>query len=400
MNLNKKQQEIYDYIVKNKWQKDGVRSILIKGAAGTGKSLLTSTIAEKLGYRCLVTATTNKAKELLNERIDNDVITIHSALGMILEYSGLQPVLRKNKPAKKTEILIIDEVSMLERDLYIQIKENNYPLVIYIGDEVQLPAVGNRADLKVDKEFILTEQMRQDADAVGIHEILQDLRNAIQNKEKLKLPKDKINFYTKHREFCKAYIACKTTKRILAYYNKTVDSYNKHINGGDPFQIDDTIVLDKPCGHLKNGDTAKIMDIIHDGTKTLLKIRKEKSYVITTFLKKGDENNYIQLKLNNQDYEAIQMIYHPKLLYASTIHKSQGDTVESVFVDFSDIRAAFSRTPTKFNNYAQGISYDELLRLTYVAISRAKKNVHIFAGDTRDYSVLQKINKEREKMND
>lgn len=389
--LNKKQKEIYDYITKNKWKNDGVKSILIKGSAGVGKSYLTTLIAETLSSRCLVTATTNKAKELLKEKLDCEVLTIHSALGMVLEYSGLTPILRNIKAPRRTEILIIDEVSMLERDLYLQICQNNYPLVIYIGDEVQLPAVGNRADLKVDKEFVLTEQMRQDINDLNLQEVLNGLRTAIKKGERLTLKKEKINFYTKHNEFCKAYLNCNTSKRILAYYNKTVDAYNKNINGGDPYQIGDIVILDKPCGHLKNGSEAKITGIKHDGTKTLLKIRADgKTYLIIVFLKKGDENNYTQLKLSQNDYEAIHNIYHPKLLYASTIHKAQGDTLESVFIDFADIQAAYKKKPTQYNNFTEGISYDEMLRLLYVAISRAKKNVHIFAGDTRNYKTLHK----------
>lgn len=389
MNLNKKQQEIFNYITKNKWKNDKVKSILIKGEGGTGKSYLTSHIADTLGYRCLVTATTNKAKELLNEKLDCEVYTIHSALGMVLTYEGLTPILRSIKPPKRAEILIIDEVSMLERDLYLKIKESNYALVIYIGDEVQLPAVGNRAELEVDKTFILTEQMRQDKDTLDLQEILKSLRQAILNGDKLTLKKEKINFYTNHRDFCKAYLNCNTSKRILAYSNKCVDTYNKNINGGDAFNIGDIIVLDKPCGHLKNGDTAKIVNLRHDGTKTFIKIMNSgKSYVLTTFLKKTDEKNFIDLQIEKGDFAAIHNIFHPKLLYASTVHKSQGDTLESVFIDFTDIQSAYKRKPSQFNNYAEGISYDEMLRLLYVAMSRAKKNVNIFAGKTRNYKTL------------
>ena len=57
MNLNKKQQEIYDLVISKKH-----KVVLLEGKAGTGKSYVLSKIATAYNGDVLVTATTNKAR--------------------------------------------------------------------------------------------------------------------------------------------------------------------------------------------------------------------------------------------------------------------------------------------------------------------------------------------------
>ena len=81
--------------------------------------------------------------------------------------------------------------------------------------------------------------------------------------------------------------------------------------------------------------------------------------------------------------------YKPKHLYSCTIHKSQGQSIKSVFIDLTDIKSALTRKPTRFNNYNKPISVQDYMKLLYVAISRMQKEAHIFIGNKRDYQKLR-----------
>ena len=86
----------------------------------------------------------------------------------------------------------------------------------------------------------------------------------------------------------------------------------------------------------------------------------------------------------------MDTIYHPKQIYASTVHKAQGMTIEEVFIDVRDIYQQLFRVPSKYNHYNKPISLEEYLRLIYVAISRMSYKAHLFIGEKRDYKTLKK----------
>ena len=80
---------------------------------------------------------------------------------------------------------------------------------------------------------------------------------------------------------------------------------------------------------------------------------------------------------------------HPKHIYASTIHKAQGMTLDEVFIDATDVFKQLTRKPTKYNNYNRPISIEEFLKLMYVAISRMRYKAHLYVGETRNYKYLK-----------
>lgn len=65
---------------------------------------------------------------------------------------------------------------------------------------------------------------------------------------------------------------------------------------------------------------------------------------------------------------------------AFTVHKSQGKTYHTVFIDYSDIMDSYTKKKTKYNN---PISLDDFLRLTLVGFSRAQARVVVFYGKSR-----------------
>jgi ATP-dependent exoDNAse (exonuclease V) alpha subunit len=156
--LNTDQQKIFDLLMKHLDDPETLY-FLMHGYAGTGKTYLTIAFVEAfLGTQnygtIAVTATTNKAVKVLNEKADfhsNRVSykTIHSLLGLKETVDDYGNVFFKasdiNNPLSASlQFIIIDESSMINRELYdiiIERTEQVQMKTIFIGDFFQIPPV-------------------------------------------------------------------------------------------------------------------------------------------------------------------------------------------------------------------------------------------------------------------
>ncbi len=156
MTLSKDQSLVFDKYMKGE-------NIFITGVGGTGKTKIIQLIAEhakKLEKKIQVCAMTGCAAVLLNCNAN----TLHSwgniglARGTITEVSNRVIKSKfKRKNWLQTEILIIDEVSMLSEKLLLildtiakSLKRNKKPFggiqIIFAGDFHQLPPIGDEDD--------------------------------------------------------------------------------------------------------------------------------------------------------------------------------------------------------------------------------------------------------------
>lgn len=69
-----------------------------------------------------------------------------------------------------------------------------------------------------------------------------------------------------------------------------------------------------------------------------------------------------------------------------TVHKAQGQSVDIVFIDMSDIYSAYAQQKTQWNN---PISKNEMLRMILVGMSRARHKIIVFYGKSRANSCVQ-----------
>ncbi|WP_086290497.1 ATP-dependent DNA helicase [Campylobacter devanensis] len=388
--LNQMQQEIVNAVLKG-----DKRIYMLNGAAGTGKSFTLKYIIDSYPGSILLTATTNKAKDLLTSSTKTECITTHNALGFKMIRNGLEEYLCKVRDPLEANLLIIDEYSMMPKALWDSAINGEYKKILLVGDEAQLPAIGLRADITPEVKITLTQQMRQSSNE-KLETFMSSLREAIDTKRyidisTLSLPSN-IHLYDKHKDFCKAYIDCKDDKRILAYSNRVVDSYNSNINfKKGKYSVGDLLILNKPLGHLTNGSIVEVVGVVEydkyfELEVDLISITKK----IKVFKTLAAEYGYIDPSINPDEYwRRVDEVYKPKHLYSCTIHKSQGQSIKSVFIDLTDIKSALTRRPTRFNNYNKPISVQDYMKLLYVAISRMQKEAHIFIGDKRDYQRLR-----------
>jgi ATP-dependent DNA helicase PIF1 len=161
MNLSKEQQIAFDKYIEG-------HNIFITGPGGSGKSALIRKIHEhatRTQKEIRVCALTGCAAVLLNAC----ATTIHSWAGIGLGNGTVDQLIMKikaNKYSKKmwkqTELLVVDEVSMLSLKLFDALNQigksvrcNNRPFggiqVIFSGDFYQLPPVGNKEDVNTTR---------------------------------------------------------------------------------------------------------------------------------------------------------------------------------------------------------------------------------------------------------
>jgi ATP-dependent DNA helicase PIF1 len=360
--LNENQQKAFDHFKNNK-------NVFITGPAGTGKSVV---IKEIIKY-CIdnnihfgTTATTGNAALLIGGR------TIHSYLGIGLAEKSAKELYNHNryhlshtvKKLRDLEVLIIDEISMLDLELFNKISEylslikfNKKPFggikLILTGDFCQLEPVNgdfcflsdiwNQIDLEI---IFLTKMVRQENDKV-FQKILRELRYGICTDKTCDILKkctnlnidedikpsilhsknidvDRINKieYTKLLSQNKK---SKTYEIELPKLKKNHEKIKNWIKSLDiPFTVDlcidaqiiVTANIDQEKG-IVNGTRGVIVDLLSD------------KIIIKTI-----NSNLINISYHKRNYAEDNDLYFNympiKLAYALSIHKSQGTTLDAV----------------------------------------------------------------------
>ncbi len=384
-------------------------NVFLTGAAGVGKSTIVSNIIRMLredGLSVAATATTGVAS------LNIDGITIHKFLGINIQKSIDCIPLLKSKPLiwssksrviASTDIIIVDEISMISMEQFELIDKvlREYTKIdapfggkrmIFVGDFLQLPPVNRNGEITWAfqsnswtkgniKSIVLNKVMRQSCDAfsnllgkvrLGIydHEIKtffkevskscsKDIRESIPNLVSLNEYSDSINlerleqitdsqlFVYKAKisgasaslkeQITKACIAKKSLlikvgARVMAVYNCAEGQY---INGSLG-----TVISCKP----------KFAEVLFDNGNNVKVNKKDWSII--------DSNGIVKAKLTQ-----IPLV----LAYATTIHKSQGLTLDSLYLNANNIFApgqlytALSRCKNIENLYVENLSKDALI---------------------------------------
>lgn len=158
--------------------------LVLTGSAGVGKTFLVDLLIKRLPispYKAIYcSAPTNKAVSVLREKVTKgdriEFLTTHSAMKLkrAINYRtgevSFKPYFtEKYPPLKGVGLLIIDESSMLNSDLlgHIETYSEKFNVkVVFIGDEKQLPPVGEEESPIFTRDYPkveLTEIVRQAA---------------------------------------------------------------------------------------------------------------------------------------------------------------------------------------------------------------------------------------------
>ena len=426
-------------IVKTNMSWDNMVSL--SGAAGTGKTYLTTKLIEKLNkdYHITITAPTHKALQVLRYNLLADAIhnvetkTLQSFLNIRLVTNfdngsqKFEPIKSKEKDNSKTDILIIDESSMVSGDLYDYIVQaiESYRIkaVLFVGDEYQLLPVDNQ-DTKIfdiKTKYKLDKIVRQAKDSYII-KMATKARDIIKSKQYISLSEflnddtfsSKVEFFTNTQEFYDNFCMPKNwatqDKVIASFTNKSVDTHNKVIRNrywqeqnittiptllkGDKVIFQQANIINEKVVH-QNSDIVKLSkakktyqeslqidfwDCIDLANKPFKVVDPQSSHRFKIVLDKiaqeaKNEKNYgLRTKKWKLFYNIKETFIDVKYTYASTIHKLQGSTYETVYIDLNEIENMQDK--------------DMMFRLLYVALTRASKNIKILLSNQMEIDLI------------
>ena len=384
--LTKEQRNAYDLVEQGK-------SIFLTGPGGTGKSFLLKTIYEcipdRRGKHVAVTAMTGCAALLIGRFAK----TLHSWAGIGLgreSSSVLAVTIRRSGKALRrwlgTDILIIDEVSMLTPELLEKLdtvakilRRNTDPMgglqIVFVGDFYQLPPVNKDKEKEmpfvfesplwneiVQETVSLTQILRQD-DPI-FHTILDEARRGVLSEETLTILQSRTNQPWQHLKIRPTLLftrraevdnvndrnlkALKTERRIFKAettfspvaetqgYTKDSPEVKRIVEKMDkdgPYMPELILAIDAQVMLLTNKDYDAGLVNGARGVVVGFEGTEENRIPLVQFLK----GQPIPITMNSWESSELEGIHRKqiplKLAYAITIHKAQGATLDCALID-------------------------------------------------------------------
>ena len=401
--------------------------LVITGKAGTGKTTLVKFLIEELKsipfykYKYSVcSAPTNKAVKVLRDKIGMDFdrnrfCTIHSALRLKRDIDPASGVVsfkpdpyNDNIPLDKVGFLIIDEASMVNKEILSYIERHTKNIkVIFVGDEGQLPPVGESFSPVFHADYPileLTEIIRQAEDnpIIELSRNLHYLKSKVPNRVQVGGYIFSNNFDSVVSTL--AAVNGSDELKYLAWTNQDIDYVNKKVREsiyGTPAKIEigESLIFNTPYKDFFTNDEVKVEELSieeknftaykkinphysvdnFNASQYLENTRKLKYYVVNktinilhessegmfTDMKKDMRKRCIEKLINWRDfYEFVEQFADIKYNHAISIHKSQGSTYNQVIINIK--------------NCMLNKDIDEREKLLYTAITRAKELVVLY----------------------
>lgn len=401
---------------------------IISGPAGVGKTFLMSHIIDHIipEYQktcqlmgidpefdsVVMTATTNKAAEVLATATQRPAQTIHSFMNLKVQddYDTGKSKLIKTRQwtVHNRKILFIDECSMIDTDLHEIIGEGTLGCkIVYVGDHNQLAPIHERLS-PVYKQgydmFELTEPMRNSGQPALIN-ICAQLRKTVETGEfePIQIVPGVIDLLDQdamEREVDAHFLAQTRDARILAYTNQRCIAYNDHIRElrqlpasftvGEILINNSTIILNKNQLSVEDEVTIVSIDnltkeeIVLDTSMEIMECTLRTSYGTMLYGVRlpVDREHYLSLLKFFKNAKNWERYYYLKNNFpdlrqrdAATVHKSQGSTYDTVFIDVGNISSCNA--------------VNQAARMLYVAFSRAKSRVVLYGDLAEKYGGLR-----------
>jgi hypothetical protein len=356
-----------------------------------------------------MTATTNKAAEVLSQAIRRPVKTIQSTMNLkvINDYTTGHTRLQKTNRwfVHERKIIFIEECSFIDSKLDLLIQEGTHGCkIVYVGDHCQIPPVMESLSpiYKRNLPFFELKTPVRNANQPALINLCKQLRHTVETGEfmpielvpgVIELLDDEMMEHALEQEF-----AVQTSeRRVLAYANSRVNEYNDHIRTirqlpnhfttGEKLINNASVVMNKTLISVE--DRVEVMrvsphteDFIVEPNVKLqvrsmdlmvplkgifmdIKVPEDKEHfqaLIKYYARKKDWPRYFMLKDTFPDLRPGD---------ACTFHKSQGSTHDIVLIDAENLSTC--------NNA------NDVARMLYVGVSRARTAVAFYGQLAKKY---------------
>jgi ATP-dependent DNA helicase PIF1 len=410
MDLTIKQKEALNSIL------DG-KNVFLTGPGGTGKSHLLKIFIERYNKinilsdsekELYVTSTTGISSLLINGK------TLHSYAGIGLgnkSYDFYIDKIKKNYKLKNrwrnTKILIIDEISMLEPELFEKLEiiarkvRNNEKKfggiqLVISGDFLQLPPVNSNklcfesniwSDM-IDKTFYFQENLRQDnkefqdiLNKIRLGNVDEDVKNCLTsciNRNKTNLLIEPTILYSK-RHMVKEYNSDKL--KLLSSNDKQIyKSTIEYKNIKDEYKEAYADIINKMCdveNEIELTIGTQVMLVVNGIDDNLANgsigkiIKFDNNYPVVLFTN-GIEKLITEYKWSlsddNKKEPNVYKFQIPLVLaWAITIHRAQGATLDYIETDlgysifeYGQVYVVLSRVKTKEGIFIKNINFNKI----------------------------------------
>ena len=388
---------------------------LLKGSAGTGKTLCISDLATA-GGRFAFTAPTNKATKVLKDSVTTDTYkplckTIYSLLGLTLGTDGEVKELKGGKSKvmlSSYDAIVVDEASLISKELFAHIETAaimHNARFLFMGDPAQLPPINEKSSRvwEIGSAAMLTRVMRHDNEILALATKIREEVDKAEPNTRLAAANDGVEgvwkldrgaFEAQIKEDAIAGLfSLQNNCKVIAWRNKRVDAFNKLIRGAifnDPltpkWTAGDRVLF---ASAIKDHEERVIASIDDEGTvvETDIEIYNGlKAWILTVQLD-DEEGTIVEAIALHEDaveaytsklrvladdarskktrwhsYWAFKELFHEvKYAYAITAHRAQGSTYETAYVCWQDI--------------LRNSNVNEAYRCLYVAATRPKKRL-------------------------
>jgi ATP-dependent exoDNAse (exonuclease V) alpha subunit len=391
------------------------KEMVISGPAGVGKSTLLKflmadqdhiKIQQLLGENVItnwnLSATTNKAAEVLQGSTGEEAKTVHSLLGIQVRpdfKTGRQLLSRKaNATILTNALLVVDECSMIDRRLDQLIDESTMNCkILYVGDHCQMAPVMEdlspvfQRNTPVELKQVVRSQHTPDITALcmqlreqvetGVFTPIQAVPGVIDYLDPDESMAEIKRFFVDDPE------GLGLTARILAYRNEQVHGFNSWIReqrGMPPnLTVGEWAISNAATmfiygnGRLRIEQEVHLVDIgevedfritgstttparrvtLHNGEVWVAEDRPHVEALLKHYSSQKDWVSFYRLKDSMADLRPRD---------ACTVYKAQGSTYHTVFVDLKDI--------------GRCTNPNQAARMLYVACSRPTHRI-CFIGD-------------------
>lgn len=354
---------------------------VISGYAGVGKTSAVQYIVEALDIPeddVVMATLTGKASMVLREKGCKNAMTLHKLLYIPKKIPGTDDVefIPRDCLAGDPKLIVVDEASMVSKELFDLLLRHQVH-VIFLGDNAQLPAIGDNAHILDNPHVVLTEITRQALDSPIIR-LSMDIREGKPltyggPKEAKIIPRSKVS---PKLLLGADIVLCgkNSTRRWLNNEIRKLKWGDKYQEG--PLEGDKLICLKN---YWDITDTTEETPLLNGSIGTISKIKTQDTKLLKPKLtarftdelgnvfQKGKFNIDYQLlttgepTVNNDNYMMFYKVQRPSLFdygYCVTCHKFEGSQADRVLV-FAE----------------QMGDKDSYLKWLYTAVTRAVKQV-------------------------